>query len=79
MPDLQNLASDETTDETEPVISNRARALALDILHRIRPVCAHMPDEELLDLSTRMALVELHYFERSAVQPPTARRRAANG
>lgn len=79
MPDLQNLASDETTDETEPVVSNRARALALDILHRIRPVCAHMPDEELLDLSTRMALVELHYFERASLQPPTARRRAANG
>ena len=79
MPDLQNLANDETTDETEPVVSNRARALALDILHRIRPVCAHMPDAELLELSTRMALVELHYFERAALQPPTAPRRAANG
>ena len=78
MHDLQNAAIDETADETEPVISNRARALALDILHRIRPVCAHMPDEELLELSTRMALVELHYFEQ--VTPhPSPRRRAANG
>jgi hypothetical protein len=37
-----------------------------------------MPDEELLELSTRMALVELHYFEQVAPQPAT-RRRAANG
>jgi hypothetical protein len=78
MHDLQNLASDELTPDTEPVVSNRARALALDILSRIRPVCAHMPDEELLELSTRMALVELHYFEQ--VMPnPSPRRRAANG
>ena len=75
---LQNTASDDLAGETEPVISNRARALALDILHRIRPVCAHMPDDELLALSTRMALVELHYFE-SAAEPPAARRRAAIG
>lgn len=78
MHDLQNAAIDETADETEPVISNRARALALDILHRIRPVCAHMPDDELLALSTRMAQVELRYFELAAPQPPL-RRRAANG
>jgi hypothetical protein len=75
---LQNTASDDPAGETEPVISNRARALALDILHRIRPVCAHMPDEELLALSTRMALVELHYFEQAA-EAPIVRRRAVNG
>ena len=74
MHDLRN----DTFDETEPVISNRARALALDILHRIRPVCAHMPDEELLALSTRMALVELRYFEQATVQAAPLRR-AANG
>jgi hypothetical protein len=77
MQDLRNPASNDLTPETEPV-SNRARALALDILHRIRPVCAHMPDDELLELSTRMALVELHYFEQAAPQPAT-RRRAAHG
>ncbi|HEX5973313.1 MAG TPA: hypothetical protein VFY85_15365 [Gemmatimonadaceae bacterium] len=77
MHDLRNAASTDLTPETEPV-SNRARALALDILSRIRPVCAHMPDEELLELSTRMALVELYYFEQ--VTPhPSPRRRAANG
>lgn len=78
MHDLRNAASDAPTDEHEPAITNRARALALDILHRIRPVCAHMPDEELLALSTRMALVELRYFEQAAV-PNAPRRRAANG
>ena len=78
MHELRNAASDPLTPETDPEVSNRARALALDILHRIRPVCAHMPDEELLELSTRMALVELRYFEQ--VAPPTSpRRRAANG
>jgi hypothetical protein len=75
---LQKTASDEPAGDAEPVISNRARALALDILHRIRPLCAHMPDEELLALSTRVALVELCYFERAAGQP-AAHRRAANG
>jgi hypothetical protein len=78
MHDPQNVEHVDITDETEPVISNRARALALDILHRIRPVCAHMPDQELLDLSTHMAMVELRYFERAAVRP-AARRRAAHG
>ena len=78
MHDLREPASNELTAESEPVVSNRARALALDILHRIRPVCAHMPDEELLELSTRMALVELRYFEQVAPHP-APRRRAANG
>ena len=62
----------------EHAISNRARALALDILHRIRPVCAHMPDAELLALSTNMAVVELQYFEKVA-KPPVRRRRPAHG
>lgn len=75
---LQNVASDDTAHEPEPAVSNRAHALALDILHRIRPVCAHMPDEELLALSTRMALVELRYFERGILQT-SGRRRAAQG
>jgi hypothetical protein len=75
---LQSTATTERTGETESVISNRARALALDILHRVRPVCAHMPDDELLALATRMALVELHYFECES-KPLAARRHAAHG
>lgn len=75
MPDLPNATN---ADETiEPAVSNRARALALDILHRIRPVCAHMPDSELLALSTQMAVVELSYFEQMPL-PSTPRRRSAS-
>jgi hypothetical protein len=59
-------------------VTLRIQALALDIAHRLRPVCAHMPDEELLELATRMATVELKYFEAAAApQPP--RLRTANG
>jgi len=78
MHDPQHIADADPTGETESPISNRARALALDILHRIRPVCANMPDEELLDLSTRMALVELRYFEPTPSRS-TTRRRTAHG
>jgi hypothetical protein len=59
-------------------VTLRIQALALDIAHRLRPVCAHMPDDELLELATRMATVELKYFEAAAVPGPL-RRRAANG
>ena len=74
----EHVAESDTTDETELAISDRASALALDILHRIRAVCAHMPDEELLHLSTRIALVELSYFERAAPRSALGRR-AAHG
>ncbi len=60
-----------------PDVPDRVRALALDIAHRLRPVCANMPDEDMLELSTRMAAVELEYFEPVPVQRP--RRRAAHG
>ena len=63
--------SSDTTDE--PLIPDRVRALALDILHRIRPVCAHMPDEELLTLATQMASVELRYFASTADRTPARR------
>jgi hypothetical protein len=62
----------------EPDVPDRVRALALDIAHRLRPVCSHMPDEDMLELSTRMAAVELEYFE---LVPPNhrPRRRTAHG
>lgn len=60
-----------------PDVPDRVRALALDIAHRLRPVCAHMPDEDMLELSTRMAAVELEYFEPAPA--PRPRRRAAHG
>jgi len=61
----------------EPDVPDRVRALALDIAHRLRPVCAHMPDEDMLELSTRMAAVELEYFEPLPTHRP--RRHAALG
>jgi hypothetical protein len=58
-------------DPTLDSVPNRIQALALDIAHRLRPVCAHMPDDELLSLSTHIASVELKYFEQAVVpQPP---------
>jgi hypothetical protein len=62
----------------EPDVPDRVRALALDIAHRLRPVCAHMPDEDMLELSTRMAAVELEYFEPVAPHH-RPRRRTAHG
>jgi hypothetical protein len=70
--------SDVTAASAASQVSDRVRALALDILHRLRPVCAHMPDEELLALATEVASVELKYFERTTV-PRAPRRRAAQG
>ena len=60
-----------------PDVPDRVRALALDIAHRLRPVCSNMPDEDMLELSTRMAAVELQYFEPAPT--PRPRRRAARG
>lgn len=65
-------------DQEAPAIPDRVRALALDILHRIRPVCAHMPDDELLSLATQMATVELRHFETVGVGTPV-RRHVARG
>lgn len=59
-------------------VTLRIQALALDIAHRLRPVCAHMPDAELLELATRIATVELEYFEAAPV-PHSSRRRTAHG
>ncbi len=64
------------TGPDAPDVPDRVRALALDIAHRLRPVCAHMPDEDMLELSTRMAAVELEYFEPAPVHH--ARRRPAH-
>jgi hypothetical protein len=65
-------------EHDEPAIPDRVHALALDILHRIRPVCSHMPDEELLSLATRMASVELRHFMNVADRAPV-RRHIARG
>jgi len=40
-------------------------------------VCSHLPDDELLDLATRMAIIEVKYAGGTQLHLP--RRRAANG
>jgi len=60
-----------------PSIDQRVEARTLDIANRLRFVCGHLPDDELLDLATRMAIVEVKYAGGSQLHTP--RRRAANG
>jgi hypothetical protein len=54
-------------------VPDRVSALALDIVHRLRPVCAHMPDAELLALATQVAAIELEHFETAAPVRPARR------
>ena len=42
----------------DPLASPRIRALAMDIAHRLRPVCGHLPEGELVRLVTRLALAQ---------------------
>ena len=58
-------------------IDQRVEARTLDIANRLRFVCSHLPDDELLDLATRMAIVEVKYAGGKELHLP--RRRAANG
>ena len=60
-----------------PSLDQRVAARTLDIATRLRFVCGHLPDDELLDLATRMAIVEVKYAGAKELQLP--RRRAANG
>lgn len=45
------------TDD-DPLASPRIRALALEIAYRLRPVCGHLPEGELVRLVTRLAVAE---------------------
>jgi hypothetical protein len=44
-----------------PVLSQHVMDRTLDIANRLRFVCAHLPSSELLELATRMAIVEVKY------------------
>ena len=46
-----------STDD-DPLASPRVRALALEIAYRLRPVCGHLPEGELVRLVTRLALAQ---------------------
>jgi hypothetical protein len=60
-----------------PTVDQRVEARTLDIANRLRFVCSHLPDDELLDLATRMAIIEVKYSGGSQLHLP--RRRVANG
>jgi hypothetical protein len=60
-----------------PTLDQRVEARTLDIANRLRFVCSHLPDDELLDLATRMAIIEVKYSGGNQLHLP--RRRAANG
>ena len=60
-----------------PSLDQRVEARTLDIANRLRFVCGHLPDDELLDLATRMAIVEVKYSGGKELHLP--RRRVANG
>lgn len=45
------------TDD-DPLASPRIRALALEIAYRLRPVCGHLPEGELVRLVTRLAVAQ---------------------
>jgi len=60
-----------------PSVDERVEARTLDIANRLRFVCSHLPDDELLDLATRMAIVEVKYAGGTQLHLP--RRRVSNG
>jgi hypothetical protein len=61
-----------------PSIDERVEARTIDIANRLRFVCGHLPDDELLDLAMRMAIVEVKYSA-GGVQLHAPRRRVAGG
>ena len=42
----------------DPLGSPRVRALAMDIAFRLRPICGHLPEGELVKLATRLAVAQ---------------------
>jgi hypothetical protein len=50
-----------SSDELRPSRANRIGARTMDIANRLRFVCASMPDDELIALACRMAVVEEKY------------------
>jgi hypothetical protein len=46
---------------TMPVLSQHVTDRTLDIANRLRFVCAHLSSQALIELATRMAIVEVKY------------------
>ena len=59
---------------TLPVLSQQVTDRTLDIANRLRFVCAHLSSSELLELATRMAIIEVKYA--CGWQPPVEQTRA---
>jgi hypothetical protein len=57
---------------TMPELSQQVSDRTLDIANRLRFVCAHLPSDELIELATRMAMIEIKYA--CGVDPATKRR-----
>lgn len=57
-------------DDDDPLASPRIRALALEIAYRLRPVCGHLPEGELVRLVTRLAVAQ---HQANASAGPTIR------
>lgn len=55
--------------DEDPLASPRIRALALEIAYRLRPVCGHLPEGELVRLVTRLAVAQ---HQANASTGPTA-------
>ena len=57
-------------EDDDPLASPRIRALALEIAYRLRPVCGHLPEGELVRLVTRLAVAQ---HQANASAGPTIR------
>lgn len=57
LPRLAPSTADLPGDD-DPLASPRIRALALEIAYRLRPVCGHLPEGELVRLVTRLAVAQ---------------------
>ncbi len=56
-----------------PPVDARLQSCALDIANRLRFVCGHLEPDELIELATRIASVELKY-ETGELAPERRRR-----
>jgi hypothetical protein len=58
LPRFKLPASPTSFPDDDPLASPRIRALALEIAYRLRPVCGHLPEGELVRLVTRLAVAQ---------------------
>ena len=59
--------------DLDPLASDTVRALAVDIAYRLRSVCAHLSEGDLVRLATSMALLEHRHVVSGRTGQPTRR------